>query len=166
MRRRFSVTFEPDEGGWHVSIPSVRGCGTWGRSLDAARRYIREALATCVDVLGPDAERIAREADLVERFKLSPAVRETLASYRRSQKTAVRVESALQAAARRAAATLTQGASPISLRDAGALLGLSHERVHQLVEGKPASGRAVTVRRPPVPSRATRSRRVPRPLSG
>lgn len=69
--RRFEVVLEPDEsGGWHAYIPKVRGCRTWGRSLGAARRYIREALATCVDVLGDDAERIARAAVLAETVKL------------------------------------------------------------------------------------------------
>jgi predicted RNase H-like HicB family nuclease len=134
--RRFAVTFEPDEGGWHVSIPSVRGCVTWGRSLEAARRYIREALATCVDVLGPDAETIARSAELSERFKLPPALRAKLSEYRRTQRAADRADAALRKTTRQAAAALT-GKARISLRDAGALLGLSHERLRQLASSRP-----------------------------
>ena len=66
--KRFEVVFTPDESGWHVEIPSVQGCHSWGRSLAAARRHIREALATCADVFGEDAADVAREAELVERY--------------------------------------------------------------------------------------------------
>jgi predicted RNase H-like HicB family nuclease len=130
---KYEVVFEPDEGGgWHVYIPSVRGCRTWGRSLDAARRYIREALATCVDVLGADADRIAREAELVERTKLSPATRKAIAEYHRMKTRADQLMERSQLFARRAATGLTKH-ERVSLRDAGALLGLSHERINQMV---------------------------------
>jgi hypothetical protein len=44
--------------------------GTWGRALAAARRGIREALATCTGALGEAAEYIAQTATLAEEFKL------------------------------------------------------------------------------------------------
>jgi predicted RNase H-like HicB family nuclease len=132
-RMKYRVVFEPDEGGgWHAYIPKVRGCRTWGRSLQAARRYIREALATCVDVLGDDAERIAREAQLEEAVKLRGAAKKALTEYRDARKRAAQLADLAQLRAGRAAAQLTRRAH-LSLRDAGELLGVSHERVHQMV---------------------------------
>ncbi len=63
--RTFRVVYERDGDGWHVYIPEVKGCRTWGRSREAARRNIREALATCVDVF-PNAGEIAASAELVD----------------------------------------------------------------------------------------------------
>lgn len=130
--KRFEVVFSPDEGGWHVEIPSVRGCHSWGRSLSAARRYIREALASCVDVLGEDADRIARDAELVERFDLPAGIKQAIARYRVSRARAERLEAALQSSQRAAAQTIVKR---FSVRDAGELLGVSGARVNQIVRG-------------------------------
>jgi predicted RNase H-like HicB family nuclease len=143
---KFNVVFEPDDGGWHVSIPSVRGCRTWGRSLEAGRRYIREALAACVDVLGEDAASIAKEAELVERFKLPPRVKEKIGEYRKSKRTAERVEKLMESTARGAARELA--ALQFSLRDAGELLGLSHEQVRVYLADGPKVRRAERQRDP------------------
>ena len=46
----YRVVFERDESGaWIVTVPSVRGCHTYGRSLHQTRTRIREALALWVD---------------------------------------------------------------------------------------------------------------------
>src|SRR5215471_4178350 len=122
--RRFEVMLEPDEGGaWHAYIPAVRGCRTWGRSLGAARRYIREALASCVDVLGEDAERIAREAVLKEKVLLEKHAQKDLDEYFAARDKAVELERIVQSRAADAAKTLTTKVH-LSLRDAGELLGL------------------------------------------
>ncbi|MDP9148961.1 MAG: type II toxin-antitoxin system HicB family antitoxin [Myxococcota bacterium] len=129
---KYRVVYEPEDRGWNARIPAVRGCVTWGRSLEAARRHIREALATCVDVLGEDADRIARDAEFTEQFHLSGQAQAALSRYRKSKRSAERITSAHQAATSLAAAELTRK-EHISLRDAGQLLGLSHERVSQIV---------------------------------
>lgn len=133
----FKVLYEPDETGWHASVPAVPGCRTWGRSLSAARRAVREALSTCVDVLGKDAGRLARDAPLVEEFRLPPAVSRSVEDYRAARLASERMSAALQSAVREAAVALTQGGG-VSLRDAGELLGLSHERVNQVLHSKAA----------------------------
>jgi predicted RNase H-like HicB family nuclease len=135
-QRRFEVVLEPDEsGGWHAYIPKVRGCRTWGRSLGAARRYIREALATCVDVLGDDAERIARAAVLAETVKLRGEAKKALDEYLKTRRRASELSDIAQRLASDAAEKLTRQGH-LSLRDAGDLLGLSHERVNQVMGGK------------------------------
>jgi predicted RNase H-like HicB family nuclease len=46
---KYTVRFERDEGGqWIATVPRVRGCHTHGRSLDEARKRIREALGLFV----------------------------------------------------------------------------------------------------------------------
>jgi regulator of protease activity HflC (stomatin/prohibitin superfamily) len=111
----------------------VPGCRTWGRSLGAARRHIREALATCVDVFGKDADRIAATADLIEDVQLPAAAKRLLqravAARRDAEDQAVKA----QAEAIKAAKALTAKLG-LSLRDAGELLGLSHERIKQLTD--------------------------------
>jgi predicted RNase H-like HicB family nuclease len=43
--KRYRVAYERDEAGWWVaSVRGVRGCHTQGRTVDEARRRIREAL--------------------------------------------------------------------------------------------------------------------------
>jgi predicted RNase H-like HicB family nuclease len=138
--RRFQVVFEPDEGGaWHAYIPAVAGCRTWGRSLGAARRYIRDALSTCVDVLGEDADRIARDAVLEEQIVLEGNAQKVLDDYLHVRRKADELQELAQACAVDAAKTLTTKVH-LSLRDTGELLGLSHERVNQVVHSR-ASGR-------------------------
>src|SRR2546425_5949028 len=59
----YHVTYERDESGWWVaSVREVRGCHTQGRTVDEARRRIREALGLFV----PNAKR----AVLRDRVKL------------------------------------------------------------------------------------------------
>ena len=42
---RFEVVFEPDEGGFHVSVPALKGCHSWGATRDEAREMVRDAIA-------------------------------------------------------------------------------------------------------------------------
>ena len=54
-------------GRWNAAIPTVRGCLSWGPTLDEARANVREALAAClVAEHGLDALAIAEDAELVE----------------------------------------------------------------------------------------------------
>lgn len=137
--RTFNVVFEPDDGGWHAWIPSVQGCRTWGRSLVTVRRGIREALAACVDVFGDDAERVAKAAEFDEEFKLPAEAKRELARRTKAMQRARAAETAARDATRRAAKLLEK--KGLSLRDAGAVLGLSHERVKQVMESRPPATR-------------------------
>jgi len=41
---RFEVVFEQDEEGYHVFVPALKGCHSWGATREQARSMIREAI--------------------------------------------------------------------------------------------------------------------------
>ncbi len=41
---RFEAVFEPDEEGFHVYVPALKGCHSWGATRDEARNRVREAI--------------------------------------------------------------------------------------------------------------------------
>jgi predicted RNase H-like HicB family nuclease len=125
--KEYRAVFERDETGtWLARVPSIPGCHTYGRTLEQARTRLREALGLWITQ--PDAVRI--EEDIVLPSELKAAVR-------RSRRTRERAEREQEHAQKetRAAATALVG-DGVSLRDAGELLGLSHQRVQQLVSGR------------------------------
>ena len=133
-RLTYKVVYSPEGTNWSATIPSVQGCHTWGRSLSEVRKRIRDALACSLDDLSEQAAaRVAREAEFVEEVKLPARIRRTLAACRQKRERLTQAQAELQAEARRAALELTQEIG-ISLRDAGELLGLSQERVRQLLD--------------------------------
>jgi predicted RNase H-like HicB family nuclease len=125
--RKYRVVLERDESGaWIARVPSVRGCHTYGRTLDQARRRIREALSLWVD----DADR----AELVEDVRLPASVKAVISRSRESRREAETKRAKAQEATCRAARTLVNDLQ-LGLRDAAELLGLSHQRVQQLIRG-------------------------------
>ena len=124
MRRK--VIFEREaDGGWLVSVPSVRGCHTQGRSLAQARERIKEALAVSLDA--PEV------TELIEERKLPKRISGLLVRLSEAQKGAAVAQARALALNARAALTLT-GTWGVSLRDAAELVGLSHQRVAQILE--------------------------------
>ncbi len=47
--QRFEVVYETDEGGFHVFVPALKGCHSWGKSRDEARENIKEAIALWIE---------------------------------------------------------------------------------------------------------------------
>jgi predicted RNase H-like HicB family nuclease len=125
--KSYHVTYERDASGWWVaSVRGVKGCHTQGRTVDEARRRVREALSLFV--------ADAASADLVDQVKLPAAVRRAIQAYASLRKRADAEDKRASAAARRAVRVLQGGKLKMSARDAAALLGLSHQRVHQLAQ--------------------------------
>jgi predicted RNase H-like HicB family nuclease len=123
--KRYRVAYERDESGWWVaSVRGVRGCHTQGRTVDEARRRIREALELFVDD--------ARKATIVDDVKLPSAVTRAIRAYETLRRNAEEESRRAARAARRAVRLLRTGKLKMSARDAARLLGLSHQRVHQL----------------------------------
>ena len=118
--KSYRVAYERDESGWWVAtVRGVRGCHTQGRTVDEARRRIREALELFVDD--------ARKAPIVDDVKLPTAATRAIRAYASLRKKADEED-------RRAVRLFRTGTLKMSARDAARLLGLSHQRVHQLTQ--------------------------------
>jgi len=124
--KRYTVDFKRDERGWWVaSIREIRGCHTQARSIQQARRRLREALSLFVD------DAVAQGASFDEKVHLTQPIHVAVAKSHAARK---RADAEAQAAARstRAAVKLLTGRLKVSARDAGEILNLSHQRVQQL----------------------------------
>jgi len=125
--KTYRVAYERDESGWWVaSVRGVRGCHTQGRTVDEARRRIVEAMELFVDN--------ARKATIIDEVKLPTGAARAVRAYSTLRKKAEREDRRAAVAARRAVRTLRGGPLKMSARDAARLLGLSHQRVHQLTQ--------------------------------
>ena len=123
--KRYHVVYERDETGWWVaSVRELRGCHTQGRTVDEARRRIAEAMALFVDNV--------RSAKIVDEVKLPASAAKAIRAYTTLRKKADREDRRAAMAARRAVRLLRGGRLRMSARDAARLLGVSHQRVHQL----------------------------------
>jgi len=125
--KSYRVAYERDESGWWVAtVRSVRGCHTQGRTVDEARRRIVEALELFVDN--------ARAATIVDDVKLPTGAAQAVRAYATLRRRAEQEDRRAAMAARRAVRMLRGGRLKMSARDAARLLGLSHQRVHQLTQ--------------------------------
>lgn len=115
--------YDIDEGVWNVRIKGVAGCQTYGRSLRQAQGRIREALALWLDLSLVDVR-------LRDQFPgpLAAVAEDVI----RARGAAERAGEKAQQQTVEAVKTLTE--LGLSRRDAAELLGLSHQRVHQLLE--------------------------------
>ncbi len=127
--KSYRVTYERDESGWWVaSVRGIRGCHTQGRTVDETRRRIREALDLFVD----DARKVL----IVDDVKLPSAATRAIRAYATLRKKADEEDRRAADAARRAVRILRTGKLKMSARDAARLLGLSHQRVHQITQAE------------------------------
>ncbi len=75
--KSYRVAYERDESGWWVAtVRGVRGCHTRGRTVDEARRRIREALELFIDN--------ARRVPIVDDVKLPSAATRAIRGLRDS----------------------------------------------------------------------------------
>ena len=124
-RGKYTVVFERDESGaWLARVPYVRGAHTYGRTLEQARRRIREALELWVDD--------APSAELIEEVRLPAGFKGAIRRSRDARLRAERERERAQEETRQTANALVSELD-LGLRDAAELLGLSHQRVQQLV---------------------------------
>jgi predicted RNase H-like HicB family nuclease len=112
---------------WIVALAEERRCHTFGRTLRAARRNIREAAAAWYEV-GLD------EVEVSDDVRLPDPASEALTRSRslRARERALRDEA--RAATIDAVEALARAG--LSERDQATLLGISHQRVHQLASGR------------------------------
>lgn len=122
--KTYAVVLERDAQGWWVaSVRGVPGCHTQGHTIRQARERVREALGLYVE----GAEKATLHVDV----RLPVGARRAVAQHRHARVRAEKELDRAQRTTRAAVRALTQGLH-LGLRDAGELLGLSHQRVQQL----------------------------------
>jgi predicted RNase H-like HicB family nuclease len=114
---------DADDDAWNVHIQGLDGCQTYGRSLRQAQSRIREALALWLE---------RNPQQLVIRDELPPALSAVADNVARARREAERAGTKAQEETSKAVKRLTD--LGLSRRDAAELLGLSHQRVQQLLE--------------------------------
>jgi predicted RNase H-like HicB family nuclease len=107
---------------WNVRTKGVAGCQTYGRSLRQAQSRIREALALWLD---------STPTELKIRDQFPGALAAVADDVVRARSAAQRAGAKAQRQTVEAVKALTE--LGLSRRDAAELLGLSHQRVHQLL---------------------------------
>lgn len=128
--KRYTVTFERDEERWWVAtVRGVPGVHSQGRSIDEARRHVREALGLAI------GDEAAEHAQLVDDVRLPAAARKALAELEKARADEATARVKARKAAARVARTLTEDLH-LSRRDAAALTGFSFQRIHQLAHGE------------------------------
>ncbi len=124
--KTYRVIYQRDETGWWVaSVRGVRGCHTQGRTIRQARERIRDALGLFV--------KSAEKAKLTDEIRLPVEVRRKLAKHHALRRRIEQEQTKVQASTVDAARALTDKLG-LSVRDAGELLELSHQRVQQLLQ--------------------------------
>lgn len=121
--------YDPDRGRWSGSVPRYPGILAEGRSLQALDRRIRDALVAL-----PDAPAIDSTVELAHDVELPEVARGPVVA-------ALDARRALEEAQAQANWTTVHAVfvlvydGRMSFRDAGEVLGLSHQRIQQLVDG-------------------------------
>ena len=126
VNSNYTAVFERDkEGFWLVELVEEPRVHTYGRTLAKARDHIRDATALWFEV--------ASDAFiLVEDIRLPKPVKATVDRARKERAKAQTVQEAAAGATRKAARALVEEGQ-LSVRDAADILGLSHQRVQQLL---------------------------------
>jgi predicted RNase H-like HicB family nuclease len=113
------------DGWWVVDVPTLRGVHTQARRLDQATEMARDAIALFLDV---------PEKSFDVRLEVEPprGAQKAMKTARDARREAEHAERAAAKAWRDAAIALVKKEG-LTMRDAGSLLGLSFQRVQQLV---------------------------------
>lgn len=123
-QRGYTAQYSREDGWWIVRIQEAHGVHSNGRTLEEARRRIREALSL---EIGESAFTV----DIAEKVTLPAKARHELSRHLSARRRADEQAQRAMTATKEAALALTTAG--LSVRDAGALLGLSGARVSQIL---------------------------------
>ncbi len=71
---QFTVVIEPDEKGYHVFVPALPGCHSFGDTVEEAQTNILEAIEVHVESMIEDGEPVPMERDPIFITRLSVPV--------------------------------------------------------------------------------------------
>ncbi|MFK4694209.1 hypothetical protein [Streptomyces pristinaespiralis] len=137
----YRVTARRSGDWWALEVPDLPGVFSQAKRLEAADRAAREAIASMLD-LEPEGVRVTVEPDL--NGDADKAVADADAARRIADEAAAQAQAAMQAAAALLTKTMSQ-------RDAGLILGVSFQRISQLLS--PAQKEAAVPKVPGLPAR-------------
>lgn len=127
--KTYSATCQRSGNWWAISVPELKGLHTQARRLDQVAAMAREAIALLLDV---DPAGI----DVEVHPEFPATVTEALRARQAAREADERADRATEAAVR---ALLHDG---YTVRDAGALLGLSPQRISQIAAREKAPAAA------------------------
>jgi predicted RNase H-like HicB family nuclease len=141
-RKTYTARCQRSGDWWAISVPELRGVHTQARRLEKAEAMVRDAIALFLDV--PSDSFDVRIEPVLPRDLQGKVGR---ARKVRGEAEVLQREAAIASA--EVAADLVQTAH-LTVRDAGRVLGLSHQRITQLLKeasgkGKRSRGRAIRV---------------------
>jgi predicted RNase H-like HicB family nuclease len=141
---------------WAIDVPEVDGVFTQAKRLDQVSEEVRDAVATMLDIAPADVE--VGDIDIVVGAATdSQALNDLVRQAKAFAEQAERAQREASAAMRIAVAALRTSAG-LSVRDAGVMLGLSHQRVAQLEGDATPAARPVkkaAKKKTPVPPKRT-----------
>ena len=143
-RKTFTARCERAGDWWSISVPELRGVHTQARRLEKVEATVRDAIALFLDVR-PESFEIRIEPVLPRDLQ------KKVGRARRVRGEAEVLQREAATASAEVAADLVQRAH-LTVRDAGRVLGLSHQRVAQLLKADGATGKRRGLRQ----SRASR----------
>lgn len=124
----YAVTYKRDDNDtWFVNAVDVQGAHSYGRTIERARANIREAIAVVLDVEPDDFE-------IVEGMRLDDlALDEAFADARKARVNSEIAAAKAQLTTADALELFEKSDETYSVRDLAALLGISHQRVQQIL---------------------------------
>ena len=129
----YTVVYEHDGTMWHASVAQVEGCQSQGRTLAQARERIRKALALF--------DTAAHRAVLEEDVRLPRTTRAALKKVGETKATIDSLSRELSERQEKLARELSRR-DGVSAADVAELLGLSKQRVQQILKGQSSGGSA------------------------
>ena len=141
-RKTYTARCQRSGDWWAISVPELRGVHTQARRLEKAEAMVRDAIALFLDVSSDSFD--VRIEPVLPRDLQGKVGR---ARKVRGEAEVLQREAAIASA--EVAADLVQTAH-LTVRDAGRVLGLSHQRITQLLKaasgkGKRSHGRGIRV---------------------
>ena len=125
--KHYTARYEFDGQHWLVEIEEIPQVHTFGRTLAKADANIRDALSLWLDA--PNAESL----QIVPNIQLDPVATDAVSRANQARRELQAAQVQTNQITVEAARLLVEKLN-VSLRDAGFLLNLSHQRVAQLLE--------------------------------